>query len=276
MKPLKISELKSINDMMSLKGKVAFVTGGAGGIGRSCAAGLADVGADVALMDIPQKEDVLKENCKAISDRYGVKSIYVTGDVSNEESVIGMYDQIVKQLGTVDVVFSNAGVALFPDNPAEISMKTWNKILDVNLTGMLLIDRTGANIMKAHGHGGSIINTASMSGHIINKMTREAMDKHMVGYAATKAATIHLSKSMAVNYIDYDIRCNSISPGMILSGLHDNMDMSGLEKFVKDSVPMNRFASLDEIIGLVVYLATDLSSYVTGSDFVIDGGVTIW
>lgn len=276
MKPLKIHELKSVYDMMSLKGKVAFVTGGGGGIGRSCAAGLAEVGANIVLMDIPQKEDILRENCKSLSDRYGVKAIHVMGDVSDEESVVSMYDEIVKQFGTVDVVFSNAGIGVPNDNAAEITLKSWNKIFDVNLTGMLLIDRTGANIMKAHGHGGSIINTASMSGHIINKMSRNMMNQHMTAYAATKAATIHLSKSVAVNYVDCNIRCNSISPGLILSGLHDNMDMSVLEKMCEECVPMNRFASLDEIIGLVVYLASDLSSYVTGSDFVIDGGCTIW
>lgn len=114
-----------------------------------------------------------------------------------------------------------------------------------------------------------------MSGHIINRMPRDKMDKHMVAYAATKAGVVHLTKSIAINYVDCNIRCNSISPGLILSGLHDHMDMSELEKLC-EHVPMKRFASLNEIIGIVVYLASDLSSYVTGSDFIIDGGFTIW
>ena len=276
MKPLKINELKSIYDMMTLKGKTAFITGGAGGIGRSCAAGFAEVGANVVLMDIPQKEEILQENAKAIRERYGTEATYVTGDVAEEESVVSMFDTTVKKFGTVDVVFSNAGIAVPGDFPSSITLEKWNKALDVNLTGMMLVDRTGANIMKAHGHGGSIINTASMSGLIINKKSRDSMEKHMVSYAATKAAVIHLSKSIAINYVDHNIRCNSISPGLILSGLHDNMDWSVLQKLCDECVPMNRFASLNEIIGLVVYLATDLSSYVTGSNFVIDGGFTIW
>lgn len=276
MKPLKIHELKSVYDMMSLKGKTAFITGGGGGIGRSCAAGLAEVGANIVLMDIPQKQDVLQENCQAITDRYGVEAISAIGDVSNEEDVIRMFDETVKKFGTVDVVFSNAGIAVAGDCPSTISLEKWNKAIDVNLTGMMLVDRTGANIMRDHGHSGSIINTASMSGLIINKKSRDSMDTHMVSYAATKAAAIHLTKSIAINYVDYNIRCNSISPGLILSGLHDNMDWSVLQQLCDECVPMNRFASLNEIIGLVVYLATDLSTYVTGSNFVIDGGFTIW
>ena len=275
MKPLKINELRSVYDMMSLKGKTAFVTGGAGGIGRSCAAGLAEVGANIVLMDIPQKEDTLKENCRAITDRYGTKAIYLTGDVSDEDSVITMYEEISRQLGTVDVIFSNAGIAYDEDSAPSLSVTDWKKMVDVNLTGMFLIDRIGANVMKEQGHKGSIINTASMSGHIINRMTRDMMDKHMCAYAATKAGVVHLTKSVAANYVQNDIRCNSISPGLILSGLHDHMDMSVLEK-ICSHVPMNRFASLNEIIGIVVYLASDLSSYVTGSDFIIDGGYTIW
>jgi|LSQX01.1.fsa_nt_gb NAD(P)-dependent dehydrogenase (short-subunit alcohol dehydrogenase family) len=274
MKPLKIHELRSVYDMMSLKGKVAFVTGGAGGIGRSCAAGLAEVGASIVLMDIPQKEELLKENCRAIAGRYGVEAIYFTGDVSDEESVTGIYEEISRKMGTVDVIFSNAGIAYDEDN-ASISLEAWKMMVDINLTGMFLVNRIGANLMVSHGHGGSIINTASMSGHIINRMERNAMDKHMCAYAATKAGVVQLTKSMAANYVDAHIRCNSISPGLILSGLHDHMDWSVLEKLC-EHVPMRRFASLNEIIGIVVYLASDLSSYVTGSDFVIDGGYTIW
>lgn len=276
MKPLKIHELKSVYDMMSLKGKTAFVTGGAGGIGRSCAAGMAEVGADIVLMDIPEKEDILRENCEAISERYKREAIFVTGDVADEEGVVGMFDTAVRKFGTVDVVFSNAGIAVKGDFPSTITLENWNRALDVNLTGMMIVDRVGANLMKEHGHGGSIINTASMSGLIINKKSRDQMETHMLSYAATKAAAIHLTKSIAINYVDHNIRCNSISPGLILSGLHDNMDWSVLEKLCDECVPMNRFASLNEIIGLVVYLASDLSSYVTGSNFVIDGGFTIW
>ncbi len=279
-KPVTIPELKSVYDMMSLKGKTALITGGGGGIGSSCAAGMAEVGASIMLVDMPSAEDRLQSCCKQIKDRYGVTVDYAMCDVADEAGVLAAFDKTVSKFGTVDVVFSNAGIGLQPDNPEDIPLETWKRMLDINLTGMFMVDRAGANIMKKHGHGGSIINTASMSGHIINKMGRGMMNKHMVAYASVKAATIHLAKSIAVNYADCNIRCNSRSPGMFHSGLHKRMGINdnsdAFYNTVIPDIPLGRWAQLDEIIGLVVFLASDLSSYVTGSDIVIDGGWTIW
>ena len=163
----------------------------------------------------------------------------------------GLIWETVDRFGRLDVVFSNAGIGGRDDNPSSMDLEEWNRVLDVNLTGMFLVDRIAANKMKELGNGGSIINTASMSGHIINKGSRKDMSQHMVAYSAAKAGVIQLTKSIA-------------------------MDMSALETYVENEVPMGRFASLDEIMGIVVFLASDLSSYATGSDFIIDGGVTIW
>ena len=263
MKPLQISELKSIYEMLSLKGKVAFITGGAGGIGRSCAAGLAEAGADIILMDIDAKKENLEKNCEEIEKRYGVHAGITTGNVADEADVNRMISETVEKFGRLDIVFSNAGIGGINDNPSQITLQEWKRVL-------------AANKMKELGNGGSIINTASMSGHIINKGSRQAMSQHMTAYAAAKAGVIQFTKSMAVSYAEDHIRCNSISPGMVLSGLHDNMDMTALESYVENEVPMRRFASLNEIMGIVVFLASELSSYATGSDFIIDGGVTIW
>lgn len=276
MKPLQISELKSIYEMLSLKGKVAFITGGAGGIGRSCAAGLAEAGADIILMDIDAKKENLEKNCEEIEKRYGVHAGITTGNVADEADVNRMISETVEKFGRLDIVFSNAGIGGINDNPSQITLQEWKRVLDIDLTGMFLVNRIAANKMKELGNGGSIINTASMSGHIINKGSRQAMSQHMTAYAAAKAGVIQFTKSMAVSYVEDHIRCNSISPGMVLSGLHDNMDMTALESYVENEVPMRRFASLNEIMGIVVFLASELSSYATGSDFIIDGGVTIW
>lgn len=276
MKPLQIQELRSIYEMMSLKGKAALITGAAGGIGRSCAAGLAEAGASVILTDIPEKREMLRENCRTIAERYQAETMYVTGNVADEEDVNRMIGEAYGSMGRLDIVFANAGVGGSQDNPSQIELSEWKKVIDINLTGVFLVDRTAANLMKKLGNGGSIINTASMSGHIINKESRQNMSRHMAAYASAKAGVIHLTKSIAVSCAADGIRCNSISPGMVLSGLHDNMDMEALERYVEECVPMNRFASLDEMMGIVVFLASDLSSYATGSDFVIDGGVTIW
>ena len=112
-----------------------------------------------------------------------------------------------------------------------------------------------------------------MSGHIINRVPDGA--RYAPGYPATKAAVRHLAKSMAMDYAQYNIRFNSVSPGIILSGLHDGWDPEVLLKQAKE-IPLGRFGSLDEIVGTVCYLASDLSSYSTGSDIIADGGYTVW
>ena len=276
--PVSIPELKSIYDMLSLKGRTAFITGGGGGIGSSSGAAMAEVGANVMLMDIPEAEDRLKEYVQQIKDRYGAKASYVTGDVASEADVIRMINRTVEEFGSLDICYSNAGVGLRPDNATDIPLDVWQRMLDVNLTGMFLVGRTAALKMIELGtKNGSLIFTASMSGHIINQ-NRGPDQKHMVAYAATKAAVVHLAKSFAVNYGHNNIRANSISPGLIHSGLHarmgraaDNNPDSGYE-----NIPLNRWGSLNEIVGLLVYLASDLSSYVTGADILIDGGYTVW
>jgi NAD(P)-dependent dehydrogenase (short-subunit alcohol dehydrogenase family) len=276
--PQTVLQLKSIYDMISLKGRTAFVTGGGGGIGSSSAAGMAEVGANIMLMDIPEAEDRLKVIVQQIKDRYKVDADYVLGDVADEPGVISMIDKTIAKFGSIDVCFSNAGVGLKPDNPSEMPLVVWKKMLDIDLTGMFLVGRTAALKMKEQGKGGSIIFTASMSGHIINQNRSGLNSNHMVAYAATKAATVHLAKSFAVNYAPFNIRANSISPGMFHSGLHQRMgmDTTKLPDTGYDNIPLNRWASLDEIIGLIVYLASDLSTYTTGADILIDGGYTVW
>ena len=277
--PVTIPQLKSVYDMMSLKGRTAFITGGGGGIGSASAAGMAEVGANIMLMDIVDAEDRLQTCAQQIRERYGVGCSYVIGDVANEKDAIRMIDQTVKEFGSLDICFSNAGIGLGPDNPTDMPFEVWQRMLDVNLSGMFLIGRTAALKMIELGtKKGSLIFTASMSGLIINQNRRGEDQKHMVAYASTKAATIHLAKSFAVNYGHDNIRANSISPGLIHSGLHARMGRAadGNPDSGYDNIPLNRWGSLDEIVGLLVYLASDLSSYVTGANIVIDGGYTVW
>nr|MBQ4454766.1 SDR family oxidoreductase [Clostridia bacterium] len=271
-KPEGIDQIRSVFDTISLKGKVVMITGGAGGIGRSCAVALAELGADIALMDIPPQEEKMEKYCAFLREKYGVRAIGVTGDVSDEASVIALYDEIERQLGTVDVVFSNAGIIMPNDDNAQMPLNKWQKMLDINLTGMLLIDRYGAEMMKKHGHGGSIINMGSMSGFVVNR--RPTMTANL-GYTTTKAGVIQLTKAMAINYADDGIRFNSISPGYIESGLHTGQKDEALA-YNASTVPLKRFGSLNEIIGAVIFLATDLSSYCLGTNLVMDGGYTIW
>jgi NAD(P)-dependent dehydrogenase (short-subunit alcohol dehydrogenase family) len=270
----KIEDLSPVKDRFTLNGKVALVTGAGGGIGRSTANAFADLGADVALMDIPQKKEVLEHNAEEISKRHGVKCICVYGNVADPDSVQAFVDEVVEKLGTIDVVHSNAGIGGGDmEKGCEMDVSTWNRTVGINLTGVLLVDAACAKVMKKHGHGGSIINTASMSGHIINKGDHGS--RYMPDYAACKAGVIQLTKAQACDWILDGIRVNSISPGIILSGLHDGWPEEPLREAAK-LIPMERFGSLDEVVGTVAFLATDLASYITGTDILIDGGYTIW
>jgi sorbose reductase len=268
-----ISELRSVYDMMSLKGRKALVTGAAGGIGRTTATALAEVGADVALMDIPAKQALLEEYCRQIADLHKVRTIPVVGDVSTPDAVAAFMAEIEKEFGTLHVVHNNAGVAL-PGDDSDISYETYNQYVAINQTGVLLVAQASANMMKKNGNGGSIINTASISAHIINR-GRPGIDRNSPGYTSVKAAVKHMTQALAAEYVSDNIRVNSISPGYIVSGLHDEWDVGLLEWFAT-TVPMGRLGQLDELMGVIVFLASDLSTYATGTDIIIDGGYTIW
>lgn len=267
-----IKDLRSVKEEFSLEGKVALVTGAAGGIGRSTAAGFAELGAKVMLMDLPRQEDKLIANCEAIRERFGAEVDYVMGDVSDEASVIEFVNKTVERFGKIDVLHNNAGFSFgggvkICDYPIE----KWQASLNVNLTGIFLVGRTVANQMRKQGHGGAIINTASMSGHIVN--TEAA-------YCSTKAAVKHLTSCMALDYIKDGIRVNSISYGGALSGLHETFcktpeALKARYEILDKNTPIGRLATLSETAGPVMYLATDLSSYMTGADLLVDGAYCV-
>lgn len=258
-------EYSSIFNLLSLKGKTALITGAAGGIGRSTAKAFAELGANVALMDIPPKLEALQNICQEIEDKYHVKALAVTGDVSQEESVLEFVGKTEEYFGTIDILHNNAGIAINGDSP-DIKIEDWNRVIGINLTGMMLVGRTVANVMIKHKNGGSIINTASMSAHIINTKG--------YSYAATKAGVMHMTKAMAAAYVDDRIRVNSISPGVILSGIHDMVPVEGMQ-YLTSLVPMKRLGSLDDIAGMIAVMASDVAAFMTGEDILVDGGQTL-
>ena len=263
-----IMELDSIYDMLSLKGKVALITGAAGGIGRSTAAALAELGAKVMLMDIPQTEKDLKTFTDQIQERYGAQAQYVLGDVTDPQSILDFVNKTAKAFGTIDILHNNAGIGGRGDD-AGITLDTWNKMVAVNMTGPLLVAQAVVRVMKEHNHGGSIVTTASMSGVVVNTGP---------GYASTKAGVRHLTDSLAMQYAKDGIRFNSVCYGFILSGMHENMglpDAEAIESMYKrfeETTPMGIMGNLSDAVGCVVYLASDLSRFTTGTSIICDGG----
>ncbi len=263
----------TILDKFRLHGKKALITGGAGGIGKSVAIGFAQAGADVAVVDMKEKEELSREFTRKLSGDYGVKSISVSTDVSNPQSVDEMIQTIVSAFGTIDIAHNNAGTIAGSGLDAEIPFEEWKRALEINLFGVFLTGRAAARVMIKNGKGGSIINTASMSGMIVNDVFHETPGGS--AYAVSKAGIIHLTKAQAVQWAKYHIRVNCISPGIILSGIHDGLPPEPIE-FGATRTPMKRLGEVEELQGVVLYLASDASTYTTGSNIVVDGGYTIW
>ena len=222
-------------------------------------------------MDIPEKESYLKEICSLIEERFpGRHAYFVTGDVSNQESVEQFVANAVEKMGSVDVLHNNAGIIL-PEDCADLPIEKWNRLMGINVNGIMMVGRAVANQMIKQERGGAIVNTASMSAHIINPSPNE---EYGFSYCASKAAVMSMTKSMAANYIKYGIRVNSVSPGVVISGIHDNYPEFVLKEAAK-AVPIHRFGYLDEIADVVAFLATEAASFMVGTDVLVDGGQCI-
>lgn len=267
-----VKEPTSVLKRFTLAGKKAVVTGAAGGIGRATSLAFGELGADVAVVDIPEKMEKSRAVADDIVKRYGVKAIALGTDVSDKAAVEKMAADVVAAFGTIDVVHANAGIGAFEDGP-DMKVEKWDQIMSINLKGVWLTDSVCANVMKTHKHGGSIINTASISAHIINPPYGDA--PAITCYTTCKAGVVHLTKALALNYAKFGIRVNSISPGYIWSGLHAGCLPERCE-FEEATVPVGHYGSLDDVTGPVCLLATDLGGYMYGSDIIFDGGVSLY
>ena len=254
-----------IVEKMRLDGKKGFVTGAARGIGKCTATAFAEAGADVAIVDVDL--DVAKETAEEIAKATGRKVIALKCDCTDEKQVNDMVAQVVSELGGLDFCHNNAGICI--NAPAEeMSYEQWSKVININLTGIFLTDIAAGKYMLEHG-GGSIINTASMSGHIVN------VPQPQCAYNASKAGVIQLTKSLAIEWAKRGVRVNSISPGYIGTELVNSSEflVPLIEKW-NAMAPMGRLGKPEELQSICVYLAGDTSSFTTGSDFVIDGAFT--
>jgi len=245
-----------------IRGKKAIVTGGARGIGKSIAEGFAKAGADVAIVDIDIDE--AKKTAEKIKQA-GVKVIAIKTDVTKPDQVSAMVREVVEEFGRIDICFNNAGICI-NEKAEEMSYESWCRVIDVNLTAVFLVAQAVGRVMIKQG-GGSIINTASMSAHIVN------IPQPQCAYNASKAGVIQLTKSLAVEWMPYNVRVNCISPGYIFTA----MTLSAPDEWKKTWLDLSvarRMGKPEELLGAVIYLASDASSFTTGADIIIDGAFT--
>lgn len=248
-----------LDELFSLKGKVAIVTGGGTGIGQVVALGMAKAGAEVVILSRSNADETIK----LISDNGG-KCYHIKCDVTNEKNVDDALKEILNKSNSIDVLFNNAGICIHKST-IESSIEEFRKVIDVNLTGQFIMARAVGKIMLDRKINGSIINMASMSGTIVN------IPQWQCSYNASKAGVIHMTKSLAMEWAETGIRVNIISPGYIATPM--SVDTP---KELKDAwmplIPMHRMGKPEELIPPILYLASNASGYTTGSDVIVDGG----
>ncbi|MDQ7794527.1 MAG: SDR family NAD(P)-dependent oxidoreductase [bacterium] len=246
---------------MRLKGKVAVVTGGGSGNGRGISLGLAREGAMVAVPDLNLTG--AQETCRLIR-RAGGKAQAYQADVTAKDAVQALFQQIKTELGEVDVLVNNVGVALFSPF-LETTEETWQITVDVNLKSTFLCTQTVAAAMIARGHKGSIVNIASIAGFIGMR--------GLAHYAAVKAGVILLTKSAALELAPHGIRVNAIAPGIIHTpATHGRVTDPDRLKLYLSNIPLGRVGDPEDLAGAAVYLGSEESSYATGTVITLDGG----
>jgi len=248
------------NDLFDLKGKKAIVTGASRGLGRAIAVGLAKAGADVVVTDVLDSSETLEEIKKLDREAIGLKV-----DVTNKSDVEEMVEKTIDKFGKIDILVNNAGI-LKTGNAEDLSKGDWDKVIEVNLTGQFICAQTVGKKMIEQ-KSGKIINISSIAG-LFGYATS-------VPYSASKAGVISLTQTLAAEWGKHKINVNSICPGVFATDMTDDyLNDKQFQERIKNNVPLSRYAKPEELIGTVIYLASNASDYVTGHSIVIDGGWT--
>mmetsp|Transcript_6748 Transcript_6748/g.7367 ORF Transcript_6748/g.7367 Transcript_6748/m.7367 type:complete len:259 (+) Transcript_6748:73-849(+) len=256
---------KPILTRFSLKDKVCLVTGGGQGIGRGYCHALGEAGASVAVVDIvlSRAETVVKE----LQDKK-IDALAIKADVTNKENVNDMIAKIIAWKGALHIAVNNAGI-VFNESAETMTEDHWDSVINVNLKGVFLCSQAEAKAMFANKYG-KIINTASMSGSIVNHPQPQC------SYNASKAGVVHLTKSMAAEWAPKGIRVNSISPGYINTELNQKPHLEEIKSKWLEDTPAGVMGEVSDLQGAVVFLASPASDFMTGHDMIIDGGFTLW
>jgi NAD(P)-dependent dehydrogenase (short-subunit alcohol dehydrogenase family)/CMP-N-acetylneuraminic acid synthetase len=262
-----------------LAGKVAVVTGGAGILGRHFATALAEHGAAVAIIDI---DDAVNEMSASIREKFAGRAIGIPCDITVEHAVRAAADRIERELGPIDILLNNAAtksrdLAAFFEPTESYGLDTWREVMAVNIDAMFLVAREIGGRM-AKRQRGSIIQTSSIYGVVApdpriyegSQYLNRPINTPPV-YSASKAAVIGLTRHLATYWGPFNVRVNAITPGGVESGQNDTFKTRYSER-----VPLGRMAQADEMVGALILLASDASSYITGQNIIVDGGLTAW
>jgi NAD(P)-dependent dehydrogenase (short-subunit alcohol dehydrogenase family) len=249
---------------MSLHGKVAFVTGGSGGLGQAIAAALAAQGAAVVVADLPARQQAVEEVAARLPRAMGVAL-----DVTDTASIRGAVQAAVDKLGSLDVMVCNAGRNVRKPT-LEVTEADWDAVVDVNLRGVFFTAQAAGAQMVRQGRGGKIVSIASIMGLVGSARASAA-------YCASKAGVVNLTRVLAIDWAKHNIQVNSVAPTYVLTPLTEDIfsDASYLQS-VLDRTPNGKLATPESIADAVVFLASPKADMITGITLPVDGGWTAW
>jgi NAD(P)-dependent dehydrogenase (short-subunit alcohol dehydrogenase family) len=256
----------SVRELFDLSGRTAIVTGGGSGIGRQMAEGLAEAGANLVLC---ARKAERCEEAAAELEQLGVRALGLGCDVRDPGQVQEVVRRTVDGFGGVDVLVNNAGT-VWGASPEDMPLEGWQKVIDVNLTGVFLFAQAAGRVMIERG-GGAIVNIASVAG--LQGGPPEIMNT--VVYNASKGGVIAFTRDLACKWARHGIRVNAIAPGWFPSDM-SNFVLDQHGDRLEQHVPLRRFGGPQDLKGAVVFLASEAAAYVTGHTLVVDGGESAW
>jgi dehydrogenase/reductase SDR family member 4 len=248
---------------VSLKGKIALVTGASRGIGRAIALEMAQSGADVAVAarKLPDLEKVAAEIKAA-----GRKSLAVAAHIGKAEDIQNLVDKVVKEFGRIDILVNNAATNPTMDPAINVSERAWDSLMNLNLKGLFFLSQSVAKIMKEHG-GGAIVNISSAAG-----TTPDILPIYSISKAAVNMAT----RVMAKEWAQFGIRVNTLSPGETRTQFSEALwGNPEILKHILEQTPLKRIAEPEEMAHTAVFLVSDKAAFITGQNVLVDGGMTI-
>ena len=259
-----------ISSRFSLEGKVALVTGSSRGIGKATALGFAEAGADVVVTSrkLPDLEMVAEE-----IRGMGRKSLPIACHIGRMDQIKSLVETVVAEFGKIDILVNNAGTSPVGDPAMIVEERAWDVIMNLNLKGLFFLSQGVARVMKEHG-GGKIVNVASVDAYT---------PEFNVGiYSISKAGVVMATKVMAREWAEHNIRVNCVAPGAIDTRLYDahwfnvsEEEMKKAKAEVAKGIPAGHIGQPDDIAGIMIYLASDASNYMTGETVIIDGGIML-